>query len=350
VRELVCELPIDFAAVGYAAGQTAILEGISRRLDRGEPTALIGPNGAGKTTLLRLAMGLNQPSRGLITRGGARGGPLVRRAFVFQKPAMLRRSAAGNVAFALRAARRAADWPTIEALLARVGLSECAMRPPFRRRATAPGARPRIGAQSRGTVPRRANRQPRPSGTKADEDVILGIAACGVKVVFSTHDLGQARRLAADVLLLVGGRIVERAPAQSFFACPASDAGAQFVRGGLAVCAHRRPGHGAGARDRPRGDADVLFDHAKKKERFVAEGFGVKRFDVIDNDFTRVGPPPTPPDSTAAMTWSRRRATRRRLRQGARLSAPPRSARGAPSLWRKIRLPRARRAILALLV
>jgi ABC-type phosphate transport system ATPase subunit len=74
-----------------------------------------------------------------------------------------------------------------------------------------------------------------PSGTKAVEDIILGIAACGVKVVFSTHDLGQARRLAADVILLIGGRIVERAPAQSFFACPASAAGAQFVRGDLVV-------------------------------------------------------------------------------------------------------------------
>ena len=105
MRELVSELPIDFAAVGYAAGQTPILDGISLRLDRGEPTALIGPNGAGKTTLLRLAMGLNQPSRGLITRGGARGGSLVRRAFVFQKPAMLRRSAAGKTPPAPRRSR-----------------------------------------------------------------------------------------------------------------------------------------------------------------------------------------------------------------------------------------------------
>jgi tungstate transport system ATP-binding protein len=238
MRELISELPIDFSAVGYAAGQAAILEDISLRLDRGEPTALIGPNGAGKTTLLRLAMGLNQPSRGRITRGGARGGPLVRRAFVFQKPAMLRRSAAANVAFALRAARRAADRPTIEALLAQVGLGECAMRPARRLSG---------GEQQRLALARALARNPEvlfldeptasldPSGTKAVEDIILRVAVRGVKVVFSTHDLGQARRLAADVILLVGGRIVEQAPAESFFACPASAEGAQFVRGDLVV-------------------------------------------------------------------------------------------------------------------
>src|SRR5204862_2997777 len=40
-----------------------------------------------------------------------------------------------------------------------------------------------------------------------------------------------------------------------------------------------------------RGDADVVFVHAKEaEEKFVAEGFGVKRFDVMYNDFVIVGP------------------------------------------------------------
>jgi tungstate transport system substrate-binding protein len=40
-----------------------------------------------------------------------------------------------------------------------------------------------------------------------------------------------------------------------------------------------------------RGDADVVFVHAKpEEEKFVAEGFGVKRFDVMYNDFILVGP------------------------------------------------------------
>jgi tungstate transport system substrate-binding protein len=44
-----------------------------------------------------------------------------------------------------------------------------------------------------------------------------------------------------------------------------------------------------------RGDADVVFVHAKElEEKFVAEGFGVKRFEVMYNDFVLVGPKSDP--------------------------------------------------------
>src|SRR3954463_2643532 len=44
-----------------------------------------------------------------------------------------------------------------------------------------------------------------------------------------------------------------------------------------------------------RGDADVVFVHAKpQEEKFVAEGNGVKRFDVMYNDFVLVGPKSDP--------------------------------------------------------
>src|SRR5712664_3141272 len=49
-----------------------------------------------------------------------------------------------------------------------------------------------------------------------------------------------------------------------------------------------------------RGDADVVFVHAKsQEEKFLAEGFGVKRFDVMYNDFVLIGPKATPPTSKA---------------------------------------------------
>src|SRR5919197_3206209 len=44
-----------------------------------------------------------------------------------------------------------------------------------------------------------------------------------------------------------------------------------------------------------RGDADVLFVHAKAQEdKFVADGFGVKRFPVMYNDFVLIGPKSDP--------------------------------------------------------
>ncbi len=74
-----------------------------------------------------------------------------------------------------------------------------------------------------------------PSGTKAVEDIIARVAASGVKVVFSTHDLGQARRLASDIVFLVSGRVAEHSLVQNFFTSPASSQGSAFVRGDLVV-------------------------------------------------------------------------------------------------------------------
>jgi tungstate transport system ATP-binding protein len=72
-----------------------------------------------------------------------------------------------------------------------------------------------------------------PASTKAVEEIVRAIAVSGVKVVMATHDLGQARRLAGDVVLLVGGRICEKAPAQRFFSAPATPQAAAFLRGDL---------------------------------------------------------------------------------------------------------------------
>ena len=98
------ELPIEFDDVTVAAGAVTILDKVALKLMPGAPTVLIGPNGSGKTTLLRMAMGLMAPSRGRITWGGRENVPPLRRAIVFQRPVMLRRSAGANIRFALRAA------------------------------------------------------------------------------------------------------------------------------------------------------------------------------------------------------------------------------------------------------
>ena len=87
------ELPIKFDGVTVTAGPVTILDGITLALAPGPPTVLIGPNGSGKSTLLRVAMGLLAPSRGRITWGGLENVPPLKRAIVFQRPAMLRRSA-----------------------------------------------------------------------------------------------------------------------------------------------------------------------------------------------------------------------------------------------------------------
>src|SRR5262249_59399991 len=96
------ELPITIEDVSVRRASVTILESVSLVLAPGAPTVLIGPNGSGKSSLLRLAMGLLSPTMGRVMWGGSASTGGDRRAIVFQRPVMLRRSVAANIAFALR--------------------------------------------------------------------------------------------------------------------------------------------------------------------------------------------------------------------------------------------------------
>ena len=74
-----------------------------------------------------------------------------------------------------------------------------------------------------------------PAAAKAVEDIIAGVAASGVKIVMATHELGLARRLAGDIVLLARGRMIERAAAQDFFNAPKTPEAAAFLRGDLVI-------------------------------------------------------------------------------------------------------------------
>ncbi|WOH67010.1 energy-coupling factor ABC transporter ATP-binding protein [Bradyrhizobium sp. BWA-3-5] len=232
------ELPIEFDKVTVAAGDVMILHQISLTLAQGAPTVLIGTNGSGKSTLLRLAMGLLAPSRGRITWGGVEDVPPLRRAIVFQRPAMLRRSASANIRFALRAAGvpRAEHARRTGELLDLVGLAQVAER--AARRLSG-------GEQQRLALARALARDPAvlfldeptasldPVATKAVEDIIRAVSERNIKVVMATHDLGEARRLAGEIVMLHRGRIVERGAAASFFDAPQTLEARAFLAGEL---------------------------------------------------------------------------------------------------------------------
>ena len=234
------DLPLMFVDVAILAGEVTILDQLTLTLDAGPPTVLIGPNGAGKTTLLRAAMGLIPASRGRITWGGREAAPPDKRAIVFQRPVMLRRSAAGNIFYALAAAKapHAVRQDRANDLLALVGLQELAHRPARRLSG---------GEQQRLALARALARAPTvlfldeptasldPYATKAIEEVVRSITRLGVKVVMSTHDLGQAKRIAGDIVLLHRGRLIESGPADAFFAGPRTEEARKFIAGELLV-------------------------------------------------------------------------------------------------------------------
>jgi len=234
------DLPLVLEDVSLQAGATMILDRLSLAITPGAPTLIVGPNGAGKTSLLRLCMGLATPSAGRISWGGRTDSKPVRRAILFQRPVMLRRTVAANVGYALAqaGAPRSQRMPRVAALLDRVGLADLAQRPARRLSG---------GEQQRLALARALARDPEillldeptanldPAATRSVEEIVLMAAQSGIKIVMASHDLGQVRRLAGDVVFLVRGALCEQDRAADFLDNPTTPEAAAFLRGDLVI-------------------------------------------------------------------------------------------------------------------
>ena len=229
-------LPGRLDGLSFEAVGRRLIDGLSLTFEAGPRTVILGPNGAGKSLTLRLAHGLIAPSAGRVS--WQRPHAARRQALVFQRPVMLRRSAAANIdyALALRGLDRAERARRRDRVLERTGLAELARRP----------ARVlSVGEQQRLALARAWAMEPEvlfldeptasldPAATRAVEEIVGAIHGAGTKIVMTTHDLGQARRLADEVLFLHRGRLVERSAAAAFFDAPQSREAAAFLNGDL---------------------------------------------------------------------------------------------------------------------
>ena len=229
--------PLALADLAFQPNGKAVLDGVDLTVAGEGITVILGPNGAGKTVLLRLVAGLVTPSRGCIDWGGSSlpGGRL---AMVFQQPMVLRLSLFANVACALQplGLPAAESRQRVMTVLERVGL---AGRAADSARLLSGGERQRL-ALARAWV-----MQPRllmldeptasldPGATEAVERIIREIRTEGAKILMTTHNLGQATRLADDIVFLAEGRVQEHAAANAFFARPQSPAARAYLQGEL---------------------------------------------------------------------------------------------------------------------
>jgi tungstate transport system ATP-binding protein len=226
-------LPLRLENVVYAPGGQAIIDGVTLEIGAGPSTVILGANGAGKSVLMRLMHGLLRPSSGVISWNA--DDVRRRQAMVFQRPIMLRRSALANVVYAVKLAGQEKDLAT--QALKEVGLEHVAHRPA---RVLSGGEQQRVAlARAWALHPEvlfldEPTASLDPAATREIETIIKAFDAAGTKIVMATHNLGQARRLADEIIYLQQGRVVERAPVEKFFSQPATPEAAAFIKGEMA--------------------------------------------------------------------------------------------------------------------
>lgn len=219
--------------VGVRYGSVAALRGVALDVHRGDFIALIGANGSGKTTLLQALHGLvpHTGTRRVDDRGA-------RQVMVFQRPFMLRLSVWNNLRLALWLARVPAAERIGRATQAlhHAGLVGLRDRPA---RALSGGQQQRL-ALARAWAVRpdvlfldepTANLDP--SAKKEIEAMLAAFAHEGMTLVMSTHNLGQAKRLATRVVYLDQGMIRADLPTARFFEDHLDERAELFLKGDL---------------------------------------------------------------------------------------------------------------------
>lgn len=227
---------LSLEGVSLVRGDKVLIRDVNLALSESGITMILGPNGAGKSLLLRLLHGLETPSRGTVLWGGRPHSAEIRarQSMVFQKPVLLRRSVAANLDFVLRGHHR----DRRDALLTKVGLLDHAESPA---RQLSGGEQQRLAlARALATRPEvlfldEATASLDPASIQMIEMILTDARDAGTKIIFVSHDVGQARRLADEVVFLQSGQVAEHVRANRFFENPTSPAAQAYLEGRLMV-------------------------------------------------------------------------------------------------------------------
>ena len=228
---------LTFDSVTIERGGQNILNGLNAVIGRSPITVVMGPNGAGKSVSLRAVAQLIPITSGRIRFTAT---PLPTVALVFQRPVLLRRSVRSNLLHALKlyGVPRHQRFKRTDELLSLGRLEALAERP----------ARVLSGGeQQRVAMVRALAADPDfllldeptasfdPQSTAAIEQLVRQAARAGTRVVLVTHDVGQAQRLADEVIFLHHGQCLEAQPADAFFNRPHSAQAKAYLNGELLV-------------------------------------------------------------------------------------------------------------------
>lgn len=232
-------LPLHIDHLHVMRKGNMLLSDIDYTIDTHGVTVILGPNGAGKSLLLQAAHGLVEPNEGYLKWNKQKPQPQQSwRALVFQKPVLLRRSVRANIEYvlSLHKIEKSKHSALIHEALDHTGLVHLANR---NARVLSGGEKQRL------SIARAWVLQPKvilldeptaeldPVGTAYIEKLIKTITNEGTKILMTTHDLGQAQRLANDILFLHQGKLLEFSSSEEFFTKPTTTTAQNFIEGKL---------------------------------------------------------------------------------------------------------------------
>jgi tungstate transport system ATP-binding protein len=230
--------PIEVEQLCFTPNGRRVLDRVDLSLDGDGISVLLGPNGAGKSVLMRILAGLETCWHGGSIHWNRAAAPGETVAMVFQQPMLLRSSVAANAALGLKPSALSGSQrrARVREMLQRVGLAH---RAKDSARLLSGGERQRLAlARAWAIRPRlllldEPTAALDPTATDTVEQLVREIRTEGTRILMTTHNLGQAMRMADDIVFIHSGQVREHTPATEFFHRPRSEEARLFIQGEL---------------------------------------------------------------------------------------------------------------------
>ncbi|MDW3095659.1 MAG: ATP-binding cassette domain-containing protein [Gammaproteobacteria bacterium] len=232
-------LPLRLNNVSYCVDEITLIKNVSLEITSPGTTVILGHNGSGKSLLLKLMHGVINPSSGQITWNNNHPNTnQFWRTFLLQRPTFFKQSVLSNVEFVLRIANTPkSEYKTrCQQALEICGLSKLADRNTHSLSggelqklslARAWVLEPSVVLLDEPTVALD------PPSVLGFENIIQQFKQSNTKVIMTTHDLSQAKRLADEIVFIDSGKVVEKSSAEKFFSGPESSQAQNFICGEL---------------------------------------------------------------------------------------------------------------------
>lgn len=231
--------PIQFRDLSVILGQKIILDKINCKIKSNSITAVLGPNGAGKSIFLQTINGLFSVQSGRLTFNLMEINQEIRKqqAMVFQNPVLLRRTVIANLQFISNLHNKESNR-LLKKILSKVGLEGYEKKPA---RLLSGGEKQRL-SMARALIINpnlllldepTANLDP--YSLNLIEDLVLEENSIGKTIIFTTHDMSQAKRLATDVIFLNKGKVLEQTISKTFFKSPKTLEAQKYINGEILI-------------------------------------------------------------------------------------------------------------------